>query len=277
MTTPSLRPLGTGELLDRTFSLYRSHFLLFAGIAAVTQLPLALLQLAGLTIVPQQGAGLPTAAGCGMMLLWFLATMVTTLAVTAATQGATVVGVSHVYLVRSITVSGALGAIRGRIVGLAVTMIVVGLVAFLAFLLLIVPGVIVSLAWALTIPVAVLEERSMLDAASRSSELTKGSRLRVALVYVLFVLIMLVVSIALGFFVGLITYVTQGSWTPVVPTRGLQVANVISSYLSQCLAAPLMTIGLSLLYYDLRVRKEAYDLELMMAAIDGRESETTTA
>src|SRR5262249_16845059 len=33
MTTPSpLVPMNTGELLDRTFSLYRNNFLLFAGI-----------------------------------------------------------------------------------------------------------------------------------------------------------------------------------------------------------------------------------------------------
>jgi hypothetical protein len=30
-----------------------------------------------------------------------------------------------------------------------------------------------------------------------------------------------------------------------------------------------MTIGLSLLYYDQRVRKEAFDLQHMMATLDG--------
>ena len=30
-----LRPLSTGEVLDRTFSLFRSRFLLFAGIASL--------------------------------------------------------------------------------------------------------------------------------------------------------------------------------------------------------------------------------------------------
>ncbi len=33
-----LRPLTTGELLDRTFSLYRSHFVLFLGIFALPHL-----------------------------------------------------------------------------------------------------------------------------------------------------------------------------------------------------------------------------------------------
>ena len=35
MATLDLRPLSLGELLDRTFFLYRRHFLLFVGIAAI--------------------------------------------------------------------------------------------------------------------------------------------------------------------------------------------------------------------------------------------------
>ena len=38
MTTGPLRPLTTGELLDRTFALYREHFGLFFGITALPHL-----------------------------------------------------------------------------------------------------------------------------------------------------------------------------------------------------------------------------------------------
>src|SRR5258706_15825176 len=31
----TLRPMSTGQVLDRTFHLYKNHFLLFAGIAAL--------------------------------------------------------------------------------------------------------------------------------------------------------------------------------------------------------------------------------------------------
>jgi len=40
-----LRPLSTSELLDRTFHLYRNHFMLFVGIAAIPQLGLLAVQL----------------------------------------------------------------------------------------------------------------------------------------------------------------------------------------------------------------------------------------
>jgi len=266
MTTPSLRPLSTGELLDRTFSLYRNHFLLFAGIVAVTHLALVLLQLAGVAFMPEPDSCL----GAATSMVWLLLVLVVTLGVTAASQGATVVAVSHVYLGRPITVTEALSRIRGRITGLAITMIVIGLMAFLGLLLLIVPGVILSVMWSLAIPVAVLEERSMLDAASRSADLTKGGRLRVLLVYLLFVLLMLIVTLLFSVPLALFNMASVAGGTPAPPTAWLQVANIVGTYLTQCLVTPLMTIGLSLLYYDQRVRKEAFDLELMMASIDGQ-------
>ena len=36
----ALRPLSTGQLLDRAFRLYRQHFLVFLGIVAIVQLSL---------------------------------------------------------------------------------------------------------------------------------------------------------------------------------------------------------------------------------------------
>jgi hypothetical protein len=38
--------------------------------------------------------------------------------------------------------------------------------------------------------------------------------------------------------------------------------------LGGALSAPLIMIGLVLLYYDIRVRKEAFDLQLMMSLVD---------
>ena len=43
-----LRPLSLGELLDRTFQLYRQQFMLFVGIVALPQLVLLTANLSGL-------------------------------------------------------------------------------------------------------------------------------------------------------------------------------------------------------------------------------------
>jgi hypothetical protein len=46
------------------------------------------------------------------------------------------------------------------------------------------------------------------------------------------------------------------------------VASLTATFISQCLVGPLATIAFSLVYYDERVRKEAFDLQLMMTTID---------
>jgi hypothetical protein len=55
MTTP-LRPMSTGELLDRTFNLYRNSFVLFAGIAV---LPPSLMLVVNLIQAATRGSGNP--------------------------------------------------------------------------------------------------------------------------------------------------------------------------------------------------------------------------
>jgi hypothetical protein len=43
---------------------------------------------------------------------------------------------------------------------------------------------------------------------------------------------------------------------------------LVATFISQCLVGPLVTIAFSLVYYDERVRKEAFDLQLMMDTLD---------
>jgi hypothetical protein len=43
---------------------------------------------------------------------------------------------------------------------------------------------------------------------------------------------------------------------------------LVATFVSECLVGPLATIAFSLVYYDQRVRREAFDLELMMTTLD---------
>ena len=45
-STPRLRPMSIGDMLDAAFRLYRQHFLTFIGIVALLQVPMAMLQFA---------------------------------------------------------------------------------------------------------------------------------------------------------------------------------------------------------------------------------------
>ena len=262
-----LRPLGLGELLDRTFFLYRKHFLLFVGIIALPHLILLAFQLAGVAFRPEKGAGFALASA-----LWTLATMIVLLGVTAASQGATVIAVSHVHLDRPITITESFAGMKGRILYLALIMIGYGIGVGVGLILLIIPGIILLLMWALTIPVAVLEDKGLRDSVNRSAELTKGFRGRVFVVYFLFLILVYAVTVALELPIFTMVGLTARSHDPASlasTLRWTQILMPVCTFFSQCLVGPLMTIGLSLLYYDLRVRKEAFDLQHMMAALDG--------
>ena len=259
-----LRPLSLGELLDRSFFLYRKNFMLFVGIIALPHLVLLAFQLAGVVLQTEKGL-LP---GPIVSALWLLGTAVVSLGATAASQGATVIAVSHVHLGRPTSISEAFAGIKGRILYLALIMIGYWIGVGIGFALLIVPGIILALMWALTIPVAVLEDKGLRDSVSRSAELTKGHRGRVFVIYLLFLVLLyaayvaweIPIFIAIGIMSRGHTIATTPLWT--------QIAFPLGSFLSQCLAGPLMTIGFSLLYYDERVRKEAFDLQHMMANLD---------
>jgi hypothetical protein len=262
-----LRPLSLGELLDRIFYLYRQYFLVFVGIIAFPHLVLLAFQLMGIALQPGRTLG-----GAGISLVWNLLTVVVMLGVTAVSQGGTVIAVSHVHLGRPVSIAEAFAGLKGRIFSLALIMIGYGVGIGIGFVLLIVPGIILALMWALTIPVAVLEDKGLRDSVERSAELTKGHRGRVFIVFLLFMVLFYAVYMAwelpIIYFIGTALRSHPGGTPPVWAL----IAIPIGTFLSQCLVAPLLTIGMSLLYYDERVRKEAFDLQHMMSTLDGAQS-----
>jgi hypothetical protein len=258
-----LRPMSLGELLDRTFFLYRKHFLLFVGIVALPHLVLLAFQLAGIALQLGQTSGFAIANG-----LWTLATVVISLGAVAASQGATVVAVSHVHLGRPISIAESFAGMKGKILYVALIMIGCWIGIAVGFVLLIIPGIILALMWALTIPVAVLEDKGLRDSVNRSAELTKGHRGRIFVIYFLFLVLFYAVILAweIPIFAA-VGIASRGQPITAIPMWS-QFAIPLCAFLTQCLVGPLMTIGFSLVYYDERVRKEAFDLQHMMASLD---------
>jgi hypothetical protein len=147
-------------------------------------------------------------------------------------------------------------------------MLGVGIALGIAFVLLVIPFIILGLMWALWLPVAVLEDAGLSDCTSRSSALTKGSRGRIFVIIFLFIVLTYMVYIlwevpilaALGIF--------QRGYNPLAPPRWFLIATPIGTFVTSCLVGPLLTIALALTYYDQKVRKEGFDLQLMMANLD---------
>jgi hypothetical protein len=267
-----LRPLSTGELLDRTFSLYRGNFVLFLGIFALPHLAVLAFQIVAIVL---QSPGLQPSRVFSA-LAWTWGAILFSIVVTSAAHAATVIAVSHVYLDRPASILDSFAKVKGQIGGVIWLSISVGFLVGLACIALIVPGVLLAVRWSLAVPAKVLENKTTGEAMSRSSELSKGNRGRIFVIWILFVVLNICFSLLLQWPVKLAAGV-GGIVGLQHATIAWRVASLVATFASECLVGPLATIAFSLVYYDERVRKEAFDMQLMMSTLDAPALQTSPA
>lgn len=268
MTSLDLRPLKLGEILDRTFSLYRRNFLLFAGVSGIPHLLTLGIGLLVLFLLPQavqKGQEDPSAAFpwqvIGASVLVGLITVIVTLIVYLVSQGATVFAVSELYLGRSISISEALRRVRGALGTLFGVIFLGGLITGIAGVFLIIPGIYVACRFLASIPSALIERRGVVDSLSRSWELTKDFAGRAFVIYLLYFVIASSLEglLALPLAAGIAVAKNDTAILSVLLALNQVINAVIETVLS-----PILLIAASVYYFDLRVRKEAFDLQFMM-------------
>lgn len=239
-------------------------------------------------------------AGLGYLLLLGLA-----LIGYAFASGASVYAVSRVHLGHSATIAESYRLIKpyfGNILGIVIIagicvggVIVVGAVCLmipffvgiaggglrqgfspgllagifvggLIFVASLVAAFFLSAKFSLAVPSCVLEQIGVTDSIKRSWKLTHDSVLRLILVFILAAAISWVVAAVLSipYFVGIGLMVSKKDPSILMP---FVIWQYVAEFLSRTLAGPLSTIAAALIYYDQRVRKEAFDLQLMMEAI----------
>lgn len=256
---PLLRPLMVGELLDEVFDLYRRNFRLFFGIAVLLYAPL------GMLIVV--GAG-RTGSQALANVLSVLAGLLTTCALAHAAM-------ERIHG-RPITIAGAYRRGLGRVLRLLSGTIVGGLALFAGVLLLIIPGIIVALWMQLLPPVAVAENRGGVRALERCRWLAGGQLWRLVAIMLGLALVVLIFNLAILGMVALLAGVfgledaEPGEPVDTTAQYVVYVLVFLVYTLSQSAWAPLLTLTQVLAYIDLRVRKEAYDLELLAEAAEAR-------
>lgn len=268
----ALRPLTTGELLDRTFSLYKDHFLLFVGIIALPHLFSLAFGLANVQLRSLLGF-----TGAGGNFEWTMVALAVAFTVGAIAQAATVVAVSELHLGRPTSVIDSYRRVKDSIVGVILLTFVMVLGVGIGAMFLFIPGIVLGMMWSLAVPAVVLEDSSLLEAMSRSANLTEGYRWRVFVIWVLFFVLSASVTLLLQWPIRAVALSAIRSHSAVIPLAWIRAASTVAGFMASCLAAPLATIAFSLLYYDLRVRKEAFDLQLMMDTLDGAQSAPGTS
>jgi hypothetical protein len=255
-----LRPMNTSEMLDRTFFLYRKHFLLFIGIAVLPNLVLLLFRLVLIGIQPS------TVAPTMMRLLVLILTLLAYLVTMSAVQAATVVAVSDVHLGRTSGIGAAYAGMRDCWFDIILVIIIVGICVAFGLILLIVPGILIALSRSLAVPVAVIEKQGPLDSMHRSSQLTEGSRGAIFVILLLVTIIDIIVSSIFQVPIVIAAFLAR-MLGPRGFSLGIEALLQIATFLSTTLTMPLSTIAVSLVYYNQRVRKEGFDLQFMLSSL----------
>jgi hypothetical protein len=266
-----LRPLGIGELLDGTFTTIRRNPRATVGLSALLVTLQQLLSLA----VELATNGLPTFSGLAdeafsLQTLGGFGGIVGTLlaaVIGALLTGMLVVVVSEDVLGHRVTAADVWRRIRPRVWALILAAAIAGVVPYVGLVFLLVPGMILWAAWALTTPALVLERIGPFAALGRSWRLAWPDLIRVWWIRTLSVLIGLLMTflIVVPFDVAgtVIVYATGADEVdrPVVAVVVL-VLTVLGGIAAGMITAPFLAGVLALLYIDRRMRAEGLDLVL---------------
>lgn len=288
---PQLRPLGVGDIVDRVFALYRSRPLLFLAVATVPYLVLFLL-ITGVAVVfaatfgaflgpLTQVVSQPTSdvsfaalgAAVGGVLVLVSVIVIAAVVILSAQSAALIAATSALYLRRPVTAGDVFGeGLRAapRVIGasiivflllialwaaLAIVMVVAnqGLATALGILFGFVATAYIFASTLVAPVVATLEHAGPLTAIRRSFRLSAGNRWRIIGVQ----LLLLILNAVIG---ALLSAIFLGSFINDLTVRTVvqQVANLITNVAW----APVQWGTFAILYYDLRVRHEAFDLQL---------------
>lgn len=263
-----LRPMGIGDILDSCFRLYRANFLKFILIAAIPQLVLFLIsgtwQYFTFSIMtmgtPKLEAAIPVfvLSSIGTLLLlipaWCLYLVGT---------GALAYAVSERYLGHSIDVKESYIYVLKRFWRLVGTLLLTALMIVFGFFFCIVPGIVLMMLFIFTTQTVVLEQCRVTKAISRSTSLAwdwgnLGKIFVIGLLY--FILSMVVGGIVTVPFMIVSMLRAQHA---LLPTFELQILQTAAQSISNIIVSPIFMISFTLLYYDIRIRKEGFDLQVM--------------
>jgi len=286
MDTPvlaTLRPLRLSELLDRAIRLYRGNFLTFIGIIAVVYVPLMVLQSAASALLSSsmlRGFSTPqqifanSAYWIGLLLTIVLA-FVRFILVQGIATGALTRAVADNYLGKKTGILDAYREIGKSWPTLLGALLFIILIIFVLAIWWLVPcigwftglGMLVFLGGVinpLVPPIVVLEKQGAIDAVRRAWSLARR-RFWPVLGYVLILnLFSLIVVNGPATIVNLILGRVFQSFGD--PTMQLVITSIIQGLVALVFVLiyyPLQMTAFTLIYFDLRVRTEGFDLVLL--------------
>ena len=255
MNRAELRPLGVGEKIDLAIKICRSRYMTMIRIVAVVVIPCQVLS--------------------AIIRLSTVQTTPITFGTQKTTDWASVAGslVSEILvgLAAQLASAGCLKSVSGAYLGgdaswkrlgsLVWIAVLTYILATLALFLLVLPGIYLWFSWLVVMPVLLLEGTRGRAALKRSRQLVKGRWWSTFGTYLLSAILVGIVAAVFSAIVLAVSGTSSGD----VDSR-LLVASA-AGIVSGILTTPFVAAIVAVIYFDLRVRKEGLDLELLSQGV----------
>ena len=246
---PLLLERSLGDILNETFVIYGRHFAKFLGLAGAVQIPATLILLA-----PIENAA-----------IYIILNLISLIALVSI-FGATIYAVGQHYLTDSVTVVDCYRRLIWRLVSMAILAAIFAVITIMGLLLLSFVGVTLYsfavatmlilgayIVPALVGPVVIIEGVKTIAALQRAFELARQNVMRLSWDLLVFFL----VAFGLGFVLFTPFILFFPSETDAL-SRTLVVVSLIAPAV---VVPPVLSISITLLYYDLRVRNEGFNIQ----------------
>jgi len=237
------RELGLGEVISKTFEVYRrdfvKYFVLFAIVGVIVQVATTLAMQAfprpaplPLNPTPQQFSNYLSALFEALFVLLAVIFVVNIIFSTIA-EGSAIKLASEQITKGQVDFGASIRLVASKLLSIWALSIVVGVIVFLGFIALIVPGIILAIMFSLALPVLLIENKGVMESMGRSRELVRNRWLKTFATFLVLGIILLVASFIVNVIGG-----SLGILGPVV--------NGILSALYQ----PLFPILMAVYYYS---------------------------
>ncbi len=272
MEYANLRPFGIGEVLDAALRIYRKRFGALVIAVAFVVVPLQVVQVlfqisrpAERTIFRSQGQlFVRSGPSPNTAFALLLVTVLVSLFTTALAQGASMRIIADQYLGTQTSWSASLRAALKQIWSL----LWVGFLASLCWVLGImacgIPGVYLYVAFSVAIPVLLMEGTKGSKALGRSRRLVSGRWWPTFAALVVVALLSYVLTLLAALLVGGSTILGGGAST----STGVTVMQGALNALIAVFTTPMTAAVATVIYFDLRVRKEGFDIALMTQRLE---------
>jgi hypothetical protein len=260
-TPAQLRPLGIGEILDAGIKIYRNKFATMLKAVAVVIVPVQVLNVLITLSLPDTSttAGINTTssdsewAGVAALLLIFVINVVSS----ALAEAACLKAVSDTYLGTETDWRESLRFGFRRLGSLLWLTLIHGVIVLLGFAACVVPGVWLYVAWSVAVPVLLIEGTRGFGALRRSFNLVRRRWWPTA--GILLLANLLATAVAAGIGLVALPLLFAGRDNEFV----YDLANGTFGAVASILTIPFVAAVVAVIYFDLRVRKEGFDLQLL--------------